>query len=299
MHADPVFIDVSIASALIRQQFPAWRAESIESFPSSGTVNAIFRIGSELVARFPLEYDEPSTVAAALKAEAAAMTEFAQCCPFPAPLPVAIGKPGMTYPMSWSIYTWIPGNVATTHSVASSATFVEDLANLIETLRSTATRGKRFNRRGRGGRLPDHDDWVRFCLRTSEGLLDVPRLRSAWEHLRVLPLCDPDVMSHRDLIPSNLLVRDGRLVGVLDGGGFGPADPALDLVAAWHLLDRPLRETLRSKLGSEDTEWARGAAWAFQQSLGLVWCYDLSNPVMAALGRSTLQRILEDPDLRL
>ena len=40
-------------------------------------------------------------------------------------------------------------------------------------------------------------------------------------------------MSHGDLIPGNVLVNDGRLVGILDCGGFGPADPALDLVAAF------------------------------------------------------------------
>ena len=43
-------------------------------------------------------------------------------------------------------------------------------------------------------------------------------------------------MSHGDLIPGNVLVAGDRLSGVLDTGGFGPADPALDLVSAWHLL---------------------------------------------------------------
>lgn len=41
-----------------------------------------------------------------------------------------------------------------------------------------------------------------------------------------------DVMSHRDLIPGNILVSGGRLTGILDAGDLGPADPALDLVAA-------------------------------------------------------------------
>ena len=45
------------------------------------------------------------------------------------------------------------------------------------------------------------------------------------------------MMSHGDLIPGNVLVSGGRLAGVLDVGGVGPADPALDLVAAWHLLE--------------------------------------------------------------
>jgi hypothetical protein len=44
-------------------------------------------------------------------------------------------------------------------------------------------------------------------------------------------------------------------------------------------------------------EWARGAAWAFEQAMGLVWYYRESNPVMADLGRTTLGRILADPDI--
>lgn len=99
-------------------------------------------------------------------------------------------------------------------------------------------------------------------------------------------------MSHGDLIPGNVLVRDGRLAGVLDGGGFGPADPALELVAAWHLLGDEPRTALRSALGSDDLEWSRGMAWSFVQAMGLVWYYAESSPPMSRLGRHTLDRIV-------
>jgi len=81
---------------------------------------------------------------------------------------------------------------------------------------------------------------------------------------------------------------------VLDSGGFSPAGRALDLVGAWHLLDTGGRRRLRERLGCSDLEWERGAAWAFAQAIGLVWYYEPSNPTMAALGRSTLRRLLED-----
>jgi len=58
-----------------------------------------------------------------------------------------------------------------------------------------------------------------------------------WADFRELPRVSPDLMCHGDLIPGNLLVANGRLAGILDCGGFGPADPAVDLVAGWHLLD--------------------------------------------------------------
>lgn len=108
-------------------------------------------------------------------------------------------------------------------------------------------------------------------------------------------------MSHRDLTPFNLLVRregaETRLAGVLDGGGFGPADRALDLVCAWHLFDAPAREVLRAGVDAGTIEWLRGAAWAFQQAIGLGWYYEESNPDMSALGLSTLRRLLGDREL--
>jgi aminoglycoside phosphotransferase (APT) family kinase protein len=101
-------------------------------------------------------------------------------------------------------------------------------------------------------------------------------------------------MTHGDLMPGNLLVSGGRLTGILDVGGLGPADPALDLVSAWHLFEPAARNVLRGILGAGDLEWQRGKAWAFQQAMGLVWYYADSNPVMSRTGRRTLDRILAD-----
>jgi len=39
-------------------------------------------------------------------------------------------------------------------------------------------------------------------------------------------------------------------------------------------------------------QWQRGMAWAFQQSMGLVWCYADSNPAMSQWGRRTLDRLV-------
>ncbi len=84
---------------------------------------------------------------------------------------------------------------------------------------------------------------------------------------------------------------------MLDGGGFGPADRALDLVAAWHLFDAPARGVVRAGADAGDIEWFRGAAWALQQAMGLVWYYEDSNPEMSALGLSTIGRLLADAEV--
>src|SRR5437764_63132 len=143
-------------------------------------------------------------------------------------------------------------------------------AAFIAALRAAETRGRLFSGENRGGVLAHHDDWMAKCFEESKGLLDVPRLRQVWSRFRELPRTGADVMSHGDLIPGNVLVAGDRLSGVLDTGGFGPADPALDLVSAWHLLRPGPREVLRRRLVCDDLEWERGKAWAFEQAMGLV-----------------------------
>ncbi|WGF87441.1 aminoglycoside phosphotransferase family protein [Marinivivus vitaminiproducens] len=298
MHDDQLPIEADIVRAMIDDQFPAYRHEPIRQVDSSGTDHAIFRIGAEVAARFPLRAADPAACAERLRKEAAAVAAFARHSPFASPRPIGLGRPGPLYPMPWTVQSWLEGDVATPDGLAASKPFALDIAELIRSLRAGNTHGRRFAGQGRGGDLRDHDGWMSACFTESEDLLDVPRLRRLWARLRALPPAGPDVMSHGDLIPANLLVRDGRLVGVLDCGGFGPADPALDLVAAWHLLDREGRDALRARLGSGDAEWRRGADWAFEQAMGLVWYYRTTHPTMSALGRSTLRRILDDPDIR-
>lgn len=296
MHDDQVDVTPETVTALIREQFPQWSGEAIRLLPSTGTVNAIFRIGNGLSARFPLRLADAAETLAFLEQEARASAELARVSRFPVPEPVALGAPGAGYPMPWSVQTWLPGTVASDADPSGSDAFAEDLATFIAALREVETRGRRFDGEGRGGVLTHHDDWMAECFEESEGLLDVPPLRKMWSRLRELPRTDPDVMSHRDLIPGNVLVAGDRLSGVLDTGGFGPADPALDLVSAWHLMQPGPREVLRRTLDCDDLEWERGKAWAFEQAMGLVWYYVESNPTMSEMGRRTLDRILESTD---
>jgi aminoglycoside phosphotransferase (APT) family kinase protein len=185
--------------------------------------------------------------------------------------------------------------VATAADPGESHAFARDLAEFIRDVRGIETGGRTFSGGGRGGHLPDHDDWMSTCFERSEPFLDVAPLRALWSRLRTLPRGPvPDLMTHGDLIPGNVLVADLRLVGIIDVGGLGPADPALDLVAAWHLLEPGPRATLRNALGCDDLEWARGAAWALQQAMGVVWYYAESNPPMSEMGRRTLQRLVAD-----
>jgi aminoglycoside phosphotransferase (APT) family kinase protein len=297
MHEGQLAVSVGVVRGLVAGQFPGWRGLDVRAVESGGTVNAIFRIGDELAARFPLVAAEYGPVRAQLEAEAAAGRELGGRTRFATPEPVALGEPGPGYPLPWSVQTWLPGVTAAEADPSGSVPFARDLAEFITGVRAIDTCGRVFTGSGRGGLLRSHEEWVQTCFDRSQGLLDVPRLRALWSVMRDLPRGPgPDVMSHRDLIPGNVLVSgpgdQARLTGVLDVGDAGPADPALDLVAAWHLLADGPRQAFREALGSDDLEWARGQAWAFEQAIGAVWYYTGTNAPMAEMGRRTLDRIL-------
>ena len=296
MHENELQPTTELVQRLVARQFPGWRDLPITRVRAEGTVNAIFRIGEDLAARFPLQPGEPETTRSALQREAAAARELAAGTEFPVPEPIALGEPGDGYPLPWSVQTWLPGTTASQIDVSGSSSFARDLARFIAELRAMDVGGRAFAGSGRGGDLRSHDDWMHMCFGRSEHLVPVSQLRRIWQRLRELPRDKPDAMTHGDLIPGNVLVANGHLAGILDAGGFGPADPALELVAGWHLLDAHNRILLRTELDCDDLEWKRGKAWALQQAMGAVWYYEKTNHHMHTMGLCTIKRILADEE---
>ncbi|WP_179756733.1 aminoglycoside phosphotransferase family protein [Kineococcus aurantiacus] len=291
MHADQVDVDAALVRDLVAAQFPRWADLPVTDLPSAATVNAVFRLGEELVVRLPLRAEAARQV----PAEHAAARELLGRTRFPTPQVVAAGEPGAGYPFAWTVARWIAGTPADEVDTTALDGLALDVAEFVRGVRDLPLHDRRFSGTGRGGDLHAHDAWVGECLDRSAGLLDVGALRALWARYRVLPHVSADVVTHGDLVPGNLLVADGRLAGVLDVGGLGPADPALDLIAGWHLFDGPARERFRTACAVEDLDWVRGQAWAFQQSVGLVQYYERTNPRMSSLGRRTLERVLADP----
>jgi len=294
MHEGQLDITVDALRDLLRGQFPEWAALPTRRIRSEGTVNAIFRIGDGLAARLPLLPGDADATRERLSSEADASRELGAHTRFSVPEPVAIGEPGAGYPLPWSIQTWIPGVTASRDDPSESVSFAHDLAEFIAEVRAIDVRGRTFTGSGRGGDLRSHDQWMDVCFDNSADLFDVTRLRRVWARMRRLPRESADVMTHGDLTPGNVLVLGDRLAGILDAGGLGPADPALELVGAWHLLGDGPRRVLRTDLGCDDLEWERGKAWAFQQAMGAAWYYLDSNEPMSRMGVRTMERILMD-----
>jgi aminoglycoside phosphotransferase (APT) family kinase protein/8-oxo-dGTP pyrophosphatase MutT (NUDIX family) len=79
--------------------------------------------------------------------------------------------------------------------------------------------------------------------------------------LRRTALKPPTGLIHGDLGPHHLLVRDDRVVGVIDWSDARVGDPALDL--AWALYDAPeaFAEAVATTYGADDDELSRALDW--------------------------------------
>lgn len=293
MHENEIALSIEQVKRIVGDQFPEWRGLAVRPVPGSGTVNRIFRLGEKLSARFPLVVDDPDERLEYLEIEFAAAQELLGKTRVPTPEPVAIGHAGGDYPGPWAVHTWLSGTPEANLDLSSSTALAMDVVEFITEVRDIPVLGRSFKGYGRGRDLKFSEEWMESCFIKSEGLLDVPRLRDVWSRIRELPREDPDLTTHGDLLATNLLVENGALVGVLDAGGLGPADPALDLMGVWGLFDDERRQLIRDELNCSDLEWTRGQAWAFQQGLGPVWYYLDSNPTMSQLGRRALERILD------
>ena len=168
--------------------------------------------------------------------------------------------------------------------------FVVDLAAFLRTFHTLDPAGAPV--RGKTT-LARRDEEVHRCIAAVAGHDDLPvtaaDLTAAWEVLRdVSPFPAPGVWAHGDVTGGNLLVRDGRLAGVLDLSGCGLGDPAVDAAVAWNLLPGRLRPEFRGALGLDDDAWARGAGWALSQALVQLPYYRRTNRLLAANARHVL-----------
>lgn len=295
LHADEPDIDAALVRRLVRAQFPHWTDLPIEAFPSAGTDNAIYRLGQDMAVRLP----RLERVVSQIEKEQRWLPVFAPHLPLAVSLPLAAGVPAEGFPWPWSVYRWLPGESAATGRLDDPDEAARALAAFLRALRALDTTGgpapssENFRR---GVPLVDRDAATRRAIGELEGRVDTDGATAAWEAALRAPGWDrPPVWIHGDLLPGNLLVHEGRLSAVIDWGGLGVGDPAVDLITAWSLFSAGSREAFRAALDVDDTTWARGRGWALSIALIALPYYWDTNPGFAAVARRTLDEVLSDP----
>lgn len=290
MHADELETDEELVRRLLAAQFPQWADLPIEALPAGGTDNAIYRLGDELSVRLPRR---PDCGAGSFDKEFEWLPKLAPFLPVAVPTPVARGLPGEGYPHEWAVYDWLDGEDATSVPLDLHRAAV-DLAGLLAALRRVdATGGPPPE--GRGGSLRPRDEATRAGIAALGDAIDAGAVTTAWKAALAVPEWDgPPVWIHGDLDARNLLVRDGRITGLVDWGSACVGDPACDVKVAWAVLDAETRPSFRELLEIDDATWARGRGWALSQAMIALPYYLDTYPVIVQEAWRWLSEALAD-----
>ncbi|MET9001056.1 aminoglycoside phosphotransferase family protein [Amycolatopsis sp. NPDC004169] len=281
MHADEHAVDTTLVRRLVRGQFPAGTGLPVTRLASGGTVNAVFRLGDRWTVRLPLTEGG----AADITKERQVLGALGEL-PVAVPAVAAVGEPAEGYPWPWAVHGWLDGAPALEGRSAAG------LAEFILALRANRAAGPPA-RRGRP--LSTVDSAAREAIdelsRTDEPF-DPEAALAVWaEALDAPPWTAPPCWLHGDLMPSNLLLRDGRLSGVLDWATAGVGDPAIDLIPAWNLLTADTRGAFREAVAADDATWARGRGRALAMAVIQLPYYRHTNPVISANARYVLAEL--------
>ncbi|AJE44252.1 aminoglycoside phosphotransferase family protein [Streptomyces nodosus] len=296
MHPGMHPIDDDLVRRLIAAQFPQWAGLAVERFPSGGTVNAMYRLGDDMVVRLPLVEGG----AADVSMEQEWLPRLASRLPVPVPEVLGAGVPAEGYPWPWSVYRWLAGENPEAGALSEPVLLAEELAGFVAAMRSITLPGAPDAYRG--GPVASLDASTRAAIEELRGIpeegVDCDAVTVVWEDaLRAAAWEGPPVWLHADLMPGNLLVDGGRLTSVIDFGCLGVGDPACDLFPAWNLLPAGAREVFRESLGVDDATWRRGRGRTFSQALIALPYYRRTNQVMARNARHVIRTVLHEAEV--
>jgi len=305
LHADEIPIDVGLVRDLVARAVPRFAGLPVRQVPSTGSTNALFRLGNDLLVRLPRQ---PGG-SAAISKEARWLPALAPSLPVAVPEVVAVFEPDCGYPERWSVVRWIdgehPGVVSPeTPDDPRRGGLAHGLAEVVRCLAMAEVSPEAVDdpdlRWYRGEPLATMDELTREnidrCRALDDCDLDLDAATRVWDEAMRLPGARDRPAPrwyHGDLAAENLLVRDGTLTAVLDFGGLSIGDPAVDLSVAWEVLDPPARRMFREELGVDEATWLRGRAWALCISL-MIWYYWTTMAVRRASRVAVVRNVLAD-----
>ncbi|MGW4895484.1 aminoglycoside phosphotransferase family protein [Kitasatospora sp. NPDC004240] len=287
MHADEPDIDDDLVRRLLAAQFPRWAGLPLKRVASSGTDNAMFRLGDELAVRLP----RTAWAVNGITHERRWLPHLAERVGLPIPEPLELGGPGEGYEWPWLVVRWLDGVNPVVGAVREPRRLATDLAAFVTGLR--ALDPAEGPKAGRGVPLASRDGSTREAIAALEGRIDTAGALAVWEEALRLPEYDgPARWMHGDLSAGNLLLNDDRLSAVIDFSLAGVGDPTVDLVPAWNLLPAEARDTFREAVGADEAGWLRGRALALSIALIQLPYYWDTNPALAANSRHVIGEIL-------
>ena len=305
LHSDEIPIDAELVRLLVSRVMPAYADAPVRRLASSGSTNALFRLGEELLVRLPRQPGGSE----AISKEAKWLPVLGPLLPVPVPQVVAVFDPDCGYPERWSVVRWIDG----AHPVVVDPDtpvdprreeLAKNLATFLDALRQVEIPTVAVNNpdlqshRGEPLATMDQDtrENIERCRCLGDFGFDLDAAEQIWVDAMKLPGAADRTTPrwyHSDLAAENLFVHDGALTAVLDFGGLSVGDPSVDLVVAWEVLDPPARELFRRQIGVDEPSWLRGRAWALSLTL-MIWYYWTTMPQRRARCMAVGRNVLAD-----
>ena len=307
LHDDEIAVDEALVRRLLHGLSPAYDGLPLRRFASSGSSNALLRLGDDLLVRVPRQPGGTATI----EKEQRWLPSVAPALPVPVPEVVAVGEPAAGYGEKWSVVRFVEGSVPTLPEPGGPPrhALARDLGAVVRALRDLSVPdgalrdpGLRWYRAEPLAVLADDLPRVLDECRTIAPLdLDLDACAAAWDDVIGLPAAHTATgphWLHGDLFAENLLVRDHRLAAVLDFGGLAVGDPTVDLVVAWELLDPAARSTFREVVEVDDATWAVGRGWALALALMTLPYYWETMPARCAHRLVMARAVLADLSAR-
>ncbi|MFT4327932.1 MAG: aminoglycoside phosphotransferase family protein [Wolbachia pipientis] len=261
-------ITLQLVKKLIEQQFPQLADLYVRPVECSGIDNRTFHLGEKMLVRLP----SSENYALQVPKEQKWLKILASHLSLSIPEPVAMGQPSKHYPWNWSIYKWIEGKSANMISIDNLdlQNIAFQLAQFLNELHKIETEdgpSAGLHNYWRGGHVKIYDTETRDAIKELYDFVDIKAAISVWERAVSSKWNKSLVWVHGDLASSNIIVKEERLIAVIDFGCMGIGDPACDLVIAWTLLRDESREIFRSNLCLDSDTWARACGWALWKAL--------------------------------
>lgn len=277
---------------MVTGAFPHWARLPLVPVASAGTDHLLWRLGADMVVRIPANRDAAGRVA-----EQAAWLERFRELPLEVPRVLGLGPPDAECPWHWSVLGWIEGEDAAHRPPTDWRDTAVRLGRFIAALREIDTAGGLPANRAnalRGAPLAELDAWMRPAIGMIADLYDTDALTAHWQQALDAPGWQGDpVWIHGDLHASNLLLRGGALLAVVDFGLMALGDPACDLAPAWTFLPAAERDVFRAIACPDDAAWRRGKGWGLYAGVIALAHYRDRNPVLCRMARRAIEAVLD------
>jgi len=290
MHPDEIRTDAAFIHRLLRDQAPHWADLPLHRIASTGTDNAIYRLGDRLSLRIPRR---PSAVPL--------LAKELDWLPHLAGLPLEVptlrfrGRADLGIAVDFGVFDWMEGQTATPQHIADGQSAALALADFLTALQRKETTGAPRAGAANSRRGVALDALAAATLPAIDMLadeIDTLHARSLWHRACAAPFRDAAVWLHGDLKADNLIARGGLLCGVIDWGLSAVGDPAADYAAAWSWVDPPARAAFRDRLGLDEGDWLRAQGWALYGAvIALSYYRGGRNEALCGQSRLTLSRL--------